>query len=81
MRRAVATARMITAALIALLTVATLAGFLDQLSWVFEPASFFRLQYAGVLAIAAIAGLALGRLRLAGIAAVMASINIAAIAP
>jgi endonuclease/exonuclease/phosphatase (EEP) superfamily protein YafD len=72
---------MITAALIGLLTVATLAGFLDQLSWVFEPASFFRLQYAGVLAIAGIAALALGRFRLAGLAAVMAGINVAAIAP
>jgi endonuclease/exonuclease/phosphatase (EEP) superfamily protein YafD len=81
MSRAASTGRKITATLIGLLTAATLAGFLDQLSWIFEPASFFRLQYAGVLAIAAIAALALQRLRLAGLAAVMAGINIAAIAP
>src|SRR5581483_4745672 len=81
MSRAASTGRIATATLIGLLTVATLAGFLDQLSWVFEPASFFRLQYAGVLAIAAVAALALRRFRLAGLAAVMAGINIAAIAP
>jgi endonuclease/exonuclease/phosphatase (EEP) superfamily protein YafD len=81
MSRAASTGRMTTAALIGLLTVATLAGFLDQLSWVFEPASFFRLQYAGVLAIAGIAALAFRRFRLGGLAAVMAGINIAAIAP
>lgn len=52
MWRAASTGRTIAAALIGLVTVATLAGFLDQLSWVFEPASFFRLQYAGVLAVA-----------------------------
>jgi endonuclease/exonuclease/phosphatase (EEP) superfamily protein YafD len=66
---------------VALVSVATFAGFLDQLSWVFEPASFFRLQYAALLVLAGIGSLAFRRLRLAGIAVVVAGINIAAIAP
>jgi endonuclease/exonuclease/phosphatase (EEP) superfamily protein YafD len=66
---------------VALVAVATLAGFLDQLSWVFEPASFFRLQYAALLVLAGIGSLALRRFRLAGIAIAVAGINIAAIAP
>jgi endonuclease/exonuclease/phosphatase (EEP) superfamily protein YafD len=75
------TGRIALTTLVALLSVATLAGFLDQLSWIFEPAAFFRLQYAAVLGLAGIAALAFRRLRLAAIAVVIAGINIAAIAP
>lgn len=68
-------------ALIGLLTLASLAGFLDQLSWIFEPASFFRLQYAGALGLAAAGALLLRDFRFAGIAAVVAGLNLAVIAP
>jgi endonuclease/exonuclease/phosphatase (EEP) superfamily protein YafD len=69
------------AVVVALIAVATAVGFLDGFAWVFEPATIFRLQYAVVLVAAGIAALALRRLRLAGIAVVLAGVNIAAIAP
>jgi endonuclease/exonuclease/phosphatase (EEP) superfamily protein YafD len=81
MSRVASTGRIALTTLVALLSVATLAGFLDQLNWVFEPAAFFRLQYAAVLGLAGIAALAFRRLRLAAIAVAIAGVNIAAIAP
>lgn len=71
----------VVAGTVGLLAVATLAGFLDRLTWLFELPSFFRLQYAVVLALTAAAALALRRFRLAAAAAVLAGINVAAIAP
>lgn len=73
--------RLAVTVVVALVSVATLAGFLDQLSWVFEPASFFRLQYAALLGLAGVGALAFRRVRLAAIAVAVAGINIAAIAP
>jgi endonuclease/exonuclease/phosphatase (EEP) superfamily protein YafD len=68
-------------ALIALLGIATLLGYLDRLSWFFELGTFFRVQYAILL-------LALGLLAFArrdGIAAVvagaLAAANLATVAP
>ena len=75
------TGRRAVTVLVALLTVATVAGFLDQLSWIFEPASFFRLQYACVLGLAAIGALALRQFRVTATAVAVAAVNIAAIAP
>ncbi|HKI92718.1 MAG TPA: hypothetical protein VJ986_10505, partial [Gaiellaceae bacterium] len=65
----------------ALVATATLAGFLDQASWLFEPASFFRLQYAVLLATVGLGALALRRPWLAGAAAVLVGVNVAVIAP
>jgi endonuclease/exonuclease/phosphatase (EEP) superfamily protein YafD len=81
MRQIASAGRLGVTVVVALVSIATVAGFLDQLSWVFEPASFFRLQYASLLGLAAIGALAFRRLRLAAIAVALAGINIAAIAP
>ena len=67
--------------LVAILGVGTAAGFLDRVSWVFEPATLFRLQYAVVLVAAALIALALTRWRLALAALALAGINLAVIAP
>jgi len=56
---------------------ATVLGLLDRVSWVFELADVFRLQYFVVLAGAALAALLLRRPRLAGAAAVLAVVNAA----
>jgi hypothetical protein len=64
-----------------LLAVATAAGFLDRFSWVFEPATLFRFQYAAVLLVTGALALALRWLRLALAAFVLAAVNIAVIAP
>jgi len=69
------------AVLVAVLAVATAAGFLDRLSWVFEPATVFRLQYAALLVAGGLLALALRRPQLAVAAVVLAGVNIAAIAP
>jgi endonuclease/exonuclease/phosphatase (EEP) superfamily protein YafD len=65
----------------AVLAVATAAGFLDRVSWVFESATLFRLQYAAVLVVAGAVALGLRRPRLALAALVLAAVNIAVIAP
>ena len=67
--------------LIVLTGAATVLGLLDRASWWFELASVFRLQYAVVLAAAALAAAALRRIRLAAIAAALAALNIAVIGP
>lgn len=67
--------------IVAVLAVATVAGFLDRTSWVFEPATLFRLQYAVVLVALAPIALAITRWRVAAAALVLAGINVAAIAP
>jgi len=56
---------------------ATLLGLLDRVSWVFELADIFRLQYLVVLAGAALAAVLLRRPRLAGAAVVLAAVNAA----
>jgi endonuclease/exonuclease/phosphatase (EEP) superfamily protein YafD len=67
--------------LTAVLAVATAAGFLDRVSWVFESATLFRLQYAAVLLVAGVLALALRRPWLALAGLVLAAVNIAVIAP
>jgi endonuclease/exonuclease/phosphatase (EEP) superfamily protein YafD len=67
--------------LVGLLAVITAAGFLDRLSWVFEPATVFRLQYAALLAAAGLLALALRQPYLAAAAVALGGVNIAAIAP
>jgi endonuclease/exonuclease/phosphatase (EEP) superfamily protein YafD len=67
--------------LVGLLAVVTAAGFLDRLSWVFEPATFFRLQYAALLAAAGLLALAVRQPYLAAAAVALGGVNIAAIAP
>lgn len=66
---------------VGLVGVATLLGFLDRFSWVFEPLTFFRLQYAVVLVGAMLFALALRRLPLAALALALAAANLAVIAP
>jgi len=78
--RAAPAARRAATGLVALLAVPTLAGFLDRLSWLFEPASFFRLQYAVLLGAAGVAALALRRAGLAAVAVALAAVDLAAIA-
>jgi endonuclease/exonuclease/phosphatase (EEP) superfamily protein YafD len=56
---------------------ATLLGLLDRLSWVFEIADVFRLQYLVVLVAAAVAALPLRRPRLGALAAALAAVNFA----
>lgn len=67
--------------LVGLLAVATAAGFLDRVSWVFEAATVFRLQYVAVLVAAALLALALRQPYLVVAAVALAGVNIAAIAP
>jgi endonuclease/exonuclease/phosphatase (EEP) superfamily protein YafD len=64
-----------------LLAVATAAGFLDLVSWVFEPATVFRLQYVVLLLAAALLALALQQWYLVVAAVALSGVNIAAIAP
>jgi endonuclease/exonuclease/phosphatase (EEP) superfamily protein YafD len=56
---------------------ATVVGLLDRVSWVFELADVFRLQYLVVLVGAGLAALLLRRPRLAWVAAVLAAVNLA----
>ena len=67
--------------LTAVLAVATVAGFLDRVSWVFETATLFRLQYAVVLVVIGVLALVLRRPWLAVAGLVLAAINVAVIAP
>jgi endonuclease/exonuclease/phosphatase (EEP) superfamily protein YafD len=68
-------------ALVVLLAVATLAGFLDRVSWVFEPAAIFRLQYAAVLLATVAFAVVLWQPYVVVAALVLAAVNLAVIAP
>lgn len=68
-------------AFVALLGAATTVGFLDRVSWVFEAATLFRLQYAVVLLVVGALALALRRPRLTLAALLLAAVNIVVIAP
>jgi endonuclease/exonuclease/phosphatase (EEP) superfamily protein YafD len=74
---AVRAMRGIVAGVILLVGLATVLGLLDRVSWVFELADIFRLQYLVVLAGAALGALLLRRPRLAGVAALLAAVNVA----
>jgi endonuclease/exonuclease/phosphatase (EEP) superfamily protein YafD len=69
----------VVAAVVALLGVLSVLGLLDRVAWVFLLAGVFRLQYIVVLCGAALLALALGRIRLASIAAALAALNMVAI--
>ena len=70
-------ARGFVAGVVLIVGLATLLGLLDRVSWVFELADVFRLQYFVVLFGAAFASLLLRRPRLAAAAAVLAALNVA----
>src|SRR5262245_2563421 len=74
---AVRVVRGIVFGVILLVGLATVLGLLDRVSWVFELADIFRLQYLVVLAGAALGALLLRRPRLAGAAALLAAVNVA----
>ena len=65
------------AGVIIVVGLATLLGLLDRVSWVFELADVFRLQYLVVLVGAALGALLLRRPWLAGSAGVLAAVNVA----
>jgi endonuclease/exonuclease/phosphatase (EEP) superfamily protein YafD len=69
--------RAVVTGVVAVLGVGTLLGLLDRVSWVFEIADVFRLQYLVLLVGAALAALALRRPRVAALAAVLAAVNVA----
>lgn len=69
--------RWLVAGVVTLIGAATLVGLLDRYVWVFELADVFRAQYVVVLVAAALAAIALRRLRLAAVAAALAAINVA----
>jgi endonuclease/exonuclease/phosphatase (EEP) superfamily protein YafD len=69
--------RGVVTGLVVLVGLATVLGLLDRVSWVFELADVFRLQYLAVLVGAGIAALALRRLHLAAAAAALALVNVA----
>jgi hypothetical protein len=69
--------RAVVTGLVLLVGLATLLGLLDRVSWVFELADVFRLQYLALLVGAALAALALRRPRLALVAAALALVNVA----
>jgi len=66
--------------IVVLVGLATLFGLLDRVSWVFEIADVFRLQYLVVLLVAGLLALAVRRPRLAACAAVLAAVNVAVLA-
>jgi endonuclease/exonuclease/phosphatase (EEP) superfamily protein YafD len=69
------------AVVVGLLGAATLLGFLSRFSWFFELETFLRLQYAVLLAGAALLALVLRAYRLGVIAFVLALANLPALAP
>jgi endonuclease/exonuclease/phosphatase (EEP) superfamily protein YafD len=71
--------RVSVAGVVAVIGLATLVGFLDRIAWVFEIADVFRVQYAAVLVVAAVGGLALQERRLALVAVALAAVNVAAL--
>ena len=72
--------RAFVAGIVALVGLLTLAGVLDRVWWIFEPADVFRLQYLVVLAAGALAALLLKRPALAACAAALAAVNVAVLA-
>jgi len=70
-------ARLVVAAIVLVVGLASLIGLLDRVSWVFELADVFRLQYLVLLVAAALAALLLRRPNLATLAALLAALNIA----
>jgi endonuclease/exonuclease/phosphatase (EEP) superfamily protein YafD len=74
---AVRVLRPLAAGVVAVVGVATIAGLLDRVWWVFEPADVFRLQYLVVLVAAGMLALMLRRQRLAVVAAALAAVNFA----
>ena len=66
---------------IAALGVVTALGYLDRLSWFFELGTFFRLQYAVLLAVLAAAALALRDVVAAAVAVALVVVNVATVAP
>jgi endonuclease/exonuclease/phosphatase (EEP) superfamily protein YafD len=66
---------------IAALGLVTLAAYLDRVSWFFELATFFRVQYALLLLLLGGVALAVRDWRAAVPAAVLAALNVATIAP
>ena len=75
--RSVRYLRRFVAGAIALVGLATLVGLLDRVSWVFEIADVFRLQYLVVLLAAGLMALLVRRPRLAVVAAALAAVNVA----
>jgi endonuclease/exonuclease/phosphatase (EEP) superfamily protein YafD len=69
--------RAVVTGLVLLVGLATLLGLLDRVSWVFELADVFRLQYLALLLGAAVAAIALRRARLALLALALALVNVA----
>ena len=80
MHRLNATLRGLVTGIVVLVGLATALGLLDRVSWVFEPADVFRLQYLVVLVGAALAAIALRRARVAVVAAALAALNFAVLA-
>jgi endonuclease/exonuclease/phosphatase (EEP) superfamily protein YafD len=74
---AVLLVRGVVTGLVLLVGLATLLGLLDRVSWVFELADVFRLQYLAVLVGAALVALVLKRPRLAVAATALALVNVA----
>src|SRR6185437_7423165 len=65
------------AGIVLVVGLASIVGLLDRVSWVFELADVFRLQYLVLLVAAALAALLLRRPNLATLAALLAALNIA----
>jgi endonuclease/exonuclease/phosphatase (EEP) superfamily protein YafD len=80
MHRLNATLHGLVTGIVVLVGLATALGLLDRVSWVFEPADVFRLQYLAVLVGAALAAIALRRARVAVVAAALAALNFAVLA-
>jgi endonuclease/exonuclease/phosphatase (EEP) superfamily protein YafD len=59
----------------------TLAGFAGTLAWYCDLASYFRVQYALILGLTALAAALLRRVRTAGLALTLAVTNLAVVAP
>jgi len=76
-QRVIIAFRKAVTAVVVLVGLASVLGLLDRLSWVFELADVFRLQYLVVLVGAGVAALALRRVRLAALAAALAAVNVA----
>jgi endonuclease/exonuclease/phosphatase (EEP) superfamily protein YafD len=72
-------ARATVTAIVAVVGLATVVGLLDRLSWVFEAADVFRLQYLVVLLAAGLIAGLLRKPRLAAIAAGLAVLNVVVI--
>jgi endonuclease/exonuclease/phosphatase (EEP) superfamily protein YafD len=69
--------RRVVTGIVLVVGLASIVGLLDRVSWVFELADVFRLQYLVLLAAAALAALLLRRPRLASLAALLAALNVA----